>query len=231
MTDAQLQRLQKPESTTDACLEYERDGVWTRLCRKAEQVSAGVKTITGLGPMIKWKHKTRVKKMMVLTVSSLLIQLSLMLNERGRKSGRYVWEDHSPQSGFFKVTNGGEVIFFSGCDDDQSYADTVALSKVTSTGAMTFLFIQAIERGHATTYGDMLTSMRTTIRNNESDMGGDAVTSLLGMLLTGGSLGGGIRQVSSSLREIFLLHYCAGQNEWVGLTHKYIPLLIENLVD
>ncbi|KAF5823689.1 putative metacaspase type I, plant [Helianthus annuus] len=147
------------------------------------------------------------------------------------RSGRYVWEDHSPQSGFFKGTNGGEVIFFSGCDDDQSSADTVAPSKVTSTGAMTFSFIQAIERGHATTYGDMLTSMRTTIRNNESDMGGGAVTSLLGMLLTGGSLGGGIRQISSSLLEIFLLHYCAGQNEWVGLTQKHIPLLIENLVD
>ncbi|KAM0070022.1 hypothetical protein Hdeb2414_s0001g00008441 [Helianthus debilis subsp. tardiflorus] len=59
---------------------------------------------------------------------------------------------------------------------------------------MTFSFIQAIERGHATTYGDMLTSMRTTIRTNESDMGSSAVTSLLGMLSTGGSLGGGIRQ-------------------------------------
>ncbi|KAI7727875.1 hypothetical protein M8C21_005860 [Ambrosia artemisiifolia] len=110
------------------------------------------------------------------------------------RSGRYVWEDHSPQSGIFKGTNGGEVISFSGCDDDQSSADTASLSKVTSTGAMTFSFIQAIERGHATTYGDMLTSMRTTIRKNESDVGGGAVTSLLGMLLTGGSLGGGLRQ-------------------------------------
>ncbi|KAI3783558.1 hypothetical protein L1987_42642 [Smallanthus sonchifolius] len=106
------------------------------------------------------------------------------------RSGRYVWEDHSPQSGIFKGTNGGEVISFSGCDDDQSSADTASLSKVTSTGAMTFSFIQAIERGHATTYGDMLNSMRTTIRKNESDVGGGAVTSLLGMLLTGGSLGG-----------------------------------------
>lgn len=110
------------------------------------------------------------------------------------RNGRYTWEDHSPQSGIFKGTNGGEVISFSGCDDDQSSADTSALSKVTSTGAMTFSFIQAIERGHATTYGDMLTSMRNTIRKNESDAGGGAVTSLLGMLLTGGSLGGGIRQ-------------------------------------
>ncbi|KAM0040484.1 hypothetical protein Hdeb2414_s0012g00394431 [Helianthus debilis subsp. tardiflorus] len=30
MTDAQLQRLQKPESTTDACSEYERDGDFER---------------------------------------------------------------------------------------------------------------------------------------------------------------------------------------------------------
>ncbi|CAH1420400.1 unnamed protein product [Lactuca virosa] len=116
------------------------------------------------------------------------------------RNGRYVWEDHSPQSGIFKGTNGGEVISFSGCDDDQSSADTSSLSKVTSTGAMTFSFIQAIERGHGTTYGDMLTSMRNTIRKNESDLGGGgagggAVSSLIGMLLTGGSLGGGgIRQ-------------------------------------
>nr|XP_043615114.1 metacaspase-1-like [Erigeron canadensis] len=116
---------------------------------------------------------------------------------RMERSGRYVWEDHSPQSGIWKGTNGGEVISFSGCDDDQSSADTSSLSKVTSTGAMTFSFIQAIERGHGTTYGDMLTSMRTTIRKNETDMGGSsggAVSSLLGMLLTGGSLGGGLRQ-------------------------------------
>ncbi|MFS8017162.1 hypothetical protein Hanom_Chr15g01377121 [Helianthus anomalus] len=88
-------------------------------------------------------------------------------------------EDYSPESGIFKGTNGGEVISFSGCDDDQSSADIAALSKVISTGAMTFSFIQAIKRGHATTYDDMLTSMRTTIRSNESDMGG---ASLLGML-------------------------------------------------
>ncbi|GKD97592.1 metacaspase-1 [Tanacetum coccineum] len=40
------------------------------------------------------------------------------------RNGRYTWEDHSPQSGIFKGTNGGEVISFSGCDDDQSSADT-----------------------------------------------------------------------------------------------------------
>ncbi|PWA95370.1 metacaspase 2 [Artemisia annua] len=108
---------------------------------------------------------------------------------RMNRNGRYAWEDHSPQSGKSKGTNGGEVISFSGCDDDQSAIDTPALSKGTSTGAMTFSFIQAIERGNATTYGDILTSMRTTIQEVATDVGGDAVTSLLSMLLNGGSLG------------------------------------------
>ncbi|GAV71511.1 Peptidase_C14 domain-containing protein/zf-LSD1 domain-containing protein [Cephalotus follicularis] len=113
---------------------------------------------------------------------------------RMNRSGQYVWEDHRPRSGLWKGTSGGEVISFSGCDDDQTSADTSALSKITSTGAMTFCFIQAIERGHATTYGSMLNSMRTTIRNTGNDLGGGAVTSLLTMLLTGGSLSGGLRQ-------------------------------------
>lgn len=74
-----------------------------------------------------------------------------------------------------------------------------ALSKITSTGAMTYCFIQAIERGQAATYGSMLNSMRSVIRstgNNTNDLGGGVVTSLLTMLLTGGStLGGGLKQV------------------------------------
>ncbi|XVF49474.1 hypothetical protein PTKIN_Ptkin04bG0015600 [Pterospermum kingtungense] len=109
------------------------------------------------------------------------------------RQGRYVWEDHRPRSGMWKGTNGGEVISFSGCDDDQTAADTSALSRITSTGAMTYAFIQAIERGHATTYGNMLNAMRSTIRNKGEQEGG-LVTSLLTMLLTGGSLGGGFRQ-------------------------------------
>jgi hypothetical protein len=73
-----------------------------------------------------------------------------------------------------------------------------ALSKITSTGAMTYCFIQAIERGHASTYGSMLNSMRSVLRSTGSsnDLGGGVVTSLLTMLLTGGStLSGGLRQV------------------------------------
>ncbi|GLT66374.1 hypothetical protein SLA2020_387420 [Shorea laevis] len=103
--------------------------------------------------------------------------------------GRYVWDDHRPQSGILKGTSGGEVISFSGCADDQTSVDTSALSRVTSTGAMTYSFIQAIERGHGATYGSMLTTMRSTIRNADNALG-SIVTSLLTMLGTGGILGG-----------------------------------------
>lgn len=113
---------------------------------------------------------------------------------RMNRTGQYVWEDHRPRSGAWKGTNGGEAISFSGCDDDQTSADTSALSKITSTGAMTFCFIQAIERGQGATYGSILNSMRSTIRSTGDSMGGGPVTSLLSMLLTGGSAVGGLRQ-------------------------------------
>ncbi|CAN1170363.1 AMC1 [Linum perenne] len=114
---------------------------------------------------------------------------------RMNRSGQYVWEDHRPRSGLWTGTNGGEAISFSGCDDDQTSADTSALSKITSTGAMTFCFIQAIERGQGATYGSILNSMRSAIRATGNDLGGGAVTSVITMLLTGGSVGGGLRQV------------------------------------
>lgn len=76
---------------------------------------------------------------------------------------------------------------------------------------MTFCFIQAIERGHGTTYGSILSAMRTAIRDVGSSgpsLGGGAVTSLLTMLLTGGSLStGGLRQVLSSSFKLSILTY------------------------
>lgn len=113
------------------------------------------------------------------------------------RSGRYAWEDHRPTTGTWKGTRGGEAISFSGCDDDQTSADTSALSKVTSTGAMTFAFIQAIEKSQGImTYGSILNAMRATIRKTDDDIGGGGgvVTTLLTMLLTGGSAGGGLKQ-------------------------------------
>lgn len=103
------------------------------------------------------------------------------------RNGRNTWEDHRPRNGTWKGTSGGEAISFSGCDDDQTSADTALLSKVTSTGVMTFAFIQAIERGQGTTYGSILTAMRSTIRKTDSDLGGGSASSLLSMLLSGAS--------------------------------------------
>ncbi|CAH1416261.1 unnamed protein product [Lactuca virosa] len=91
---------------------------------------------------------------------------------RMNSSGHYEWEDHRPTApGIYKGSNGGEVISISGCDDDQTSADTSALSKITSTGAMTFCFIEAIEHGNASTYGSLLSSMRNTIRNASRGFG------------------------------------------------------------
>lgn len=65
---------------------------------------------------------------------------------------------------------------------------------------MTFCFIQAIERGHAQTYGSLLCAMRDAIRttNVNSGMGAGPVTSLLEMLVQGGSTTGGLTQVIHS---------------------------------
>lgn len=46
------------------------------------------------------------------------------MSSLGHRTGHYVWEDHRPASGLWKGTSGGEVISFSGCDDDQTSADT-----------------------------------------------------------------------------------------------------------
>lgn len=54
-------------------------------------------------------------------VQNLLIAL---MSFHVNRSGQYVWEDHRPRSGVWKGTSGGEVISFSGCDDDQTSADT-----------------------------------------------------------------------------------------------------------
>lgn len=47
-----------------------------------------------------------------------------------------MWEDHRPRSGVWKGTSGGEAISFSGCDDNQTSADT----SVTSTYSFHFKY-------------------------------------------------------------------------------------------
>nr|GEW73290.1 metacaspase-1-like isoform X1 [Tanacetum cinerariifolium] len=75
---------------------------------------------------------------------------------------------------------------------------------------MTFCFIQSIEHGNASTYGALLSSICYAIRSEKSDMGagGGAVTCLLSMLLTGGSLTGGLGGGGFS-KDLFV--YLAGE--------------------
>lgn len=65
------------------------------------------------------------------------------------------------------------------------------LGRLTSTGEMTYCFIQAIERGYGSTYGSLLNAMRSAIHTTEDQV----VTSLIDMLLKGGSYEGGDTQV------------------------------------
>jgi len=44
--------------------------------------------------------------------------------------GNYEWEDHRPKTGMWKGTSGGEVFSFTGCDDDQTSADTPVHSQL-----------------------------------------------------------------------------------------------------
>lgn len=110
--------------------------------------------------------------------------------------GNYEWEDHRPKTGMWKGTSGGEVFSFTGCDDDQTSADTPQLSGSAWTGAMTYAFIQAIERGHGMTYGSLLNAMRSTVheifdKNKGRELvevgGADFLSTLLGLLILGAS--------------------------------------------
>jgi len=101
------------------------------------------------------------------------------------RQGDCAWEDHTPQNGVCKATSGGEAISFSGCEDDQTSADTKALSKIQSTGAMTFSFIKAVEKGEGKTYGTLLSYMRDSVRAARQKPKNPTV--LTNMLYEGGS--------------------------------------------
>lgn len=68
------------------------------------------------------------------------IKLYIFILDYGCRSGQYVWEDHRPRSGVWKGTSGGEAISFSGCDDDQTSADTSVRSHYINIIITTFEF-------------------------------------------------------------------------------------------
>ncbi|XP_043719509.1 metacaspase-1-like [Telopea speciosissima] len=82
------------------------------------------------------------------------------------RNGSHWWQDQSCPSGVYKGTSGGLALCFSACDDHQTSADTDAFSSGTiMQGAMTYSFIRAVENTPGLTYGHLLTSMRSAIRD------------------------------------------------------------------
>ncbi|PVH32614.1 hypothetical protein PAHAL_9G443500 [Panicum hallii] len=88
------------------------------------------------------------------------------------RTGYWQWENQQTRfSSEQKCTSGGLAISISGCGDSQTSQDTTAFSGSTSTGAMTYSFIKAVESEPGTTYGRLLTAMRATIRDNGGELG------------------------------------------------------------
>jgi hypothetical protein len=105
--------------------------------------------------------------------------------------GKVYWASsyggHGPAS--HKGTAGGLAIQFSACTDEQTAADTNALSGNVSTGAATFSFIQGIEQfGPNVRYGDLLHNMHRTLKS----MGGGGGSSLGGSNLLSGLMSHGL---------------------------------------
>ncbi|OQU92489.1 hypothetical protein SORBI_3001G351200 [Sorghum bicolor] len=88
---------------------------------------------------------------------------------RMSRTGYWQWENHSRPSGMLaKRTNGGLAISISGCSDDQKSADASGFSDESSSiGAMTDSFIKAVKAEPGTTYGRLLSAMRTRIRDGQ----------------------------------------------------------------
>ncbi|XP_027106256.1 metacaspase-3 [Coffea arabica] len=81
---------------------------------------------------------------------------------RMNREGYYRWVDHSIPYAAYKGTRGGLAISFSACDDDQNSGDTTVFTG-TATGALTYSFIQTVEREPRLTYGRLLSTMRNSI--------------------------------------------------------------------
>ncbi|WVY93143.1 hypothetical protein V8G54_032231 [Vigna mungo] len=98
-----------------------------------------------------------------LTKNALYVVLNHFFLLSTNRKGYYGWEDHrNPRA--YKGTRGGLAVCISACDDDGNAADTSAFSGEESAGALTFSFIQAMQDEPNLTYGNLLNSIRSTIR-------------------------------------------------------------------
>ncbi|KQK21440.1 metacaspase-1 [Brachypodium distachyon] len=113
---------------------------------------------------------------------------------RMSRTGYWQWENHTRRPDKCKGTKGGLAISISGCNDDQKSADSSGFSdQSASIGAMTDSFIKAVGSEPGTTYGRLLSAMRSTIRDGQGS----------GRRLLTGRFGSFVRNMiaSSSVQE------------------------------
>ncbi|EAZ27169.1 hypothetical protein OsJ_11104 [Oryza sativa Japonica Group] len=79
------------------------------------------------------------------------------------RSGGWQWEDHRPPTGAYKGSSGGQAMLFSGCSDGNNKHSL--LPEASTVGAMTHSFIKAVECEPRATYGSLLTTMRSIMRD------------------------------------------------------------------
>ncbi|MFS7985685.1 hypothetical protein Hanom_Chr11g01001431 [Helianthus anomalus] len=83
------------------------------------------------------------------------------------QDGLYKWEEHQLTN---KGTRGGKAVCISACADDQYSGDTSAYTG-KAIGALTFSFIQTMEKESNLTYGKLLTSMRKKVNQAQQVVG------------------------------------------------------------
>ncbi|KAI7741304.1 hypothetical protein M8C21_009371 [Ambrosia artemisiifolia] len=84
------------------------------------------------------------------------------------QDGLYKWEEEHQLT--TKGTRGGKAICISACADNQNSADTSAFTG-KPVGALTFSFIQTIEKESNLTYGKLLSSMRKKVNHAQQVVG------------------------------------------------------------
>lgn len=88
--------------------------------------------------------------------------LDLPFLSKTDSKGTNKWVDQRIQYAAYKGTSGGIAISISACTDHQKSGDTTAFTG-SSTGALTYSFIQALTKQPNITYGSLMNTMRTTI--------------------------------------------------------------------
>lgn len=93
---------------------------------------------------------------------------------------RFYWKADRPGY-IYKGTAGGTVFQFSACKDHQVAQDTKKMSGTAYTGAATFSFIQAVERGGVhQSYGSVLSQMMHALRaQSQAPISGGGILSQL----------------------------------------------------